>query len=250
MRQGTPIVGATYHCVTLLGNEEGKILHSCQSTFAGFTETKPQREVREAAPVYPEKMLALLGRIGEPGLLVNNAADLYLYLLLGGHGVIRRELLLTQELLAELVALREVARSPTLGYVSTATAPKEMVRKAPTKKLRYLVLRRDGFRCKVCGRSAEEDVHATIEVHHIDPFGYGGVTTSDNLITLCKTCHDGVHDTVGGKSRPGTATELYPLIGVDPIRDLIDSRPDYRKGVELYRRISRCTLEALEGHGH
>ena len=65
MSQGKPLAGATYHCVTLLGEEEGKILPSCQSRFAGFTETRPRREMREAAPVYPEKMLALLGRIGE-----------------------------------------------------------------------------------------------------------------------------------------------------------------------------------------
>jgi 5-methylcytosine-specific restriction endonuclease McrA len=117
-----------------------------------------------------------------------------------------------------------------------------MVRRATTKKLRYEVLRRDGFRCKVCGRSPDEDVHVTIEAHHISPFGYGGVTTADNLITLCKTCHDGVHESVGGKSRPGVALELYPLIGVHPVRDLIDNQPDYEMGVELYRRISRAAL--------
>ena len=175
--------------------------------------------------MYPDKMLALLESIGEPGLLVNDAAELYLYLMLGGHGVVRRELLLARQFLAELVAQREVVRSPTLGYIFANTAPSGMVRKAPTKKLRYEVLRRDAFRCKVCGRSAEEDAHVTIEVHHIDPFGYGGVTTSDNLITLCKTCHDRVHDAVGGKFRPGTAIELYPLIGVDSTAKIISIDP-------------------------
>ncbi|MCL2147194.1 MAG: HNH endonuclease [Synergistaceae bacterium] len=58
-----------------------------------------------------------------------------------------------------------------------------------TSSKRYDILRRDGFRCKVCGRSAAEG--AKLEVDHILPVSKGGKTTDDNLQTLCRECNQG-----------------------------------------------------------
>lgn len=244
MGEGKPLVGATYHCVMLLGREDGTIVPSVQSRFCGFSEGRPRRELREGAPVRPKVMLELLRSIGEPGLLVNDDVDFYLYLLLGGHGVIERSLLLGHKDFARLIAPRETAYSYTEGYFFVDSAPKGMVTKAPSKKLRYQILKRDQFRCRVCGRSPAEDVHVTLEVHHINPFNAGGVTSINNLITLCDTCHDGAHDSVGGTRSRGVALELFPLIGVQPYTDLARNRPDYTEGVRLYREISRWVLHA------
>jgi predicted restriction endonuclease len=51
---------------------------------------------------------------------------------------------------------------------------------------------RDECRCRICGASPDTDRHATIEVHHIKPWEEGGITSPENLITLCKLCHDNI----------------------------------------------------------
>lgn len=50
-------------------------------------------------------------------------------------------------------------------------------------KLRGHVLWRDGYRCQRCGAKT------TLQVHHIRPIYKGGTHHPNNLITLCKRCH-------------------------------------------------------------
>ena len=57
------------------------------------------------------------------------------------------------------------------------------------KGLRYDILRRDGFKCKICGRSAADGIK--LHVDHIIPFSKGGKTTPSNLRTLCQECNIG-----------------------------------------------------------
>jgi 5-methylcytosine-specific restriction endonuclease McrA len=54
------------------------------------------------------------------------------------------------------------------------------------RELRKLVMRRDGFACKDCGR---RDVQ--LEVHHVD--GDARNDQVGNLVTLCSDCHSGRH---------------------------------------------------------
>ena len=58
-----------------------------------------------------------------------------------------------------------------------------------TPKLRFEVLKRDGYRCRVCGRSRSEG--AQLEVDHIVPVSKGGKTIMSNLQTLCRECNRG-----------------------------------------------------------
>lgn len=58
-----------------------------------------------------------------------------------------------------------------------------------TPKLRYSVLQRDGFRCKICGRSEADG--AVLHVDHIIPVSKGGKTEMSNLQTLCDYCNIG-----------------------------------------------------------
>ena len=60
--------------------------------------------------------------------------------------------------------------------------------------LRYDILRRDGFRCQLCGASAKEG--ATLHVDHIVPVSKGGKTVSSNLRTLCDRCNIGKSDKI------------------------------------------------------
>ncbi|MGA9981611.1 MAG: HNH endonuclease [Candidatus Sulfotelmatobacter sp.] len=55
------------------------------------------------------------------------------------------------------------------------------------ESLRQQVLRRDGWRCQACGTMAN------LEVHHKEFRSHSGEDSEANLITLCSTCHAGIH---------------------------------------------------------
>ena len=54
-----------------------------------------------------------------------------------------------------------------------------------------MVLNRDGYTCQCC-KGKHKD--RKLEVHHIVYRSQGGSDEAENLITLCHTCHKGVHD--------------------------------------------------------
>jgi hypothetical protein len=56
-------------------------------------------------------------------------------------------------------------------------------------RTRYLVLKRDGYRCVMCGATATEG--AKLQVDHILPRSKGGKAVLDNLQTLCDRCNRG-----------------------------------------------------------
>ena len=58
-----------------------------------------------------------------------------------------------------------------------------------TDSLRYDILKRDNYRCKICGASAQDGVK--LQVDHIIPVSKGGKTTWNNLQTLCERCNMG-----------------------------------------------------------
>ena len=53
---------------------------------------------------------------------------------------------------------------------------------------REAILHRDNYTCQCCGKK-----NCRLEVHHIKFRRDGGTDDEENLITLCKGCHDGVH---------------------------------------------------------
>lgn len=54
---------------------------------------------------------------------------------------------------------------------------------------RKAILHRDNYTCQCCGKK-----NCRLEVHHIKFKSNGGTDDENNLITLCKDCHKGVHD--------------------------------------------------------
>ena len=69
---------------------------------------------------------------------------------------------------------------------------KEYQRKAMTNSMRYDIMKRDGFRCVLCGRSSSDGV--SLHVDHIVPVAKGGKTVPENLRTLCQECNSGKRD--------------------------------------------------------
>ena len=58
--------------------------------------------------------------------------------------------------------------------------------------MRYDIMKRDGFRCCICGRSSQDG--AKLHVDHIIPVAKGGKTEPANLRTLCDFCNMGKSD--------------------------------------------------------
>ncbi len=58
-------------------------------------------------------------------------------------------------------------------------------------RLRFLVTRKDNFKCKNCGWSPATGIGRTLEVDHDIPWSKGGETVMENLQTLCSVCNVG-----------------------------------------------------------
>ena len=58
-------------------------------------------------------------------------------------------------------------------------------------RLRFIVMRRDNFKCKACGKSPATDTTITLDVDHIQAWSKGGSTVLENLQTLCTKCNIG-----------------------------------------------------------
>lgn len=58
-----------------------------------------------------------------------------------------------------------------------------------TPSLRYEILKRDNYRCQICGRDQADGVK--LHVDHIVPVSKGGKSVKSNLRTLCNDCNLG-----------------------------------------------------------
>lgn len=62
--------------------------------------------------------------------------------------------------------------------------------RAPLRN-RFEILKRDGYRCRYCGRSGRDVV---LEVDHVIAVANGGSDDADNLVTSCGDCNAGKSD--------------------------------------------------------
>jgi 5-methylcytosine-specific restriction endonuclease McrA len=53
--------------------------------------------------------------------------------------------------------------------------------------LRQQILRRDGWRCQLCGTLSN------LEIHHKRFRSHSGHDSEENLVTLCTQCHAHIH---------------------------------------------------------
>lgn len=61
-------------------------------------------------------------------------------------------------------------------------------------RMRFIVMKRDNFKCCVCGASPAKDPSVELHIDHIIPWSKGGETKIDNLQTLCSKCNLGKSD--------------------------------------------------------
>lgn len=77
-----------------------------------------------------------------------------------------------------------------LGAQDAKVKPPEDVR-AIRLGLRYNVLKRDNFRCVICGASPATSLECKLHIDHFVPWSRGGKTVLENLRTLCEPCNLG-----------------------------------------------------------
>ena len=71
--------------------------------------------------------------------------------------------------------------------------PEPATKRQPIKpSIRFQVLKRDGYRCQMCGVTAQDG--AKLEIDHIHPVSKGGGNELSNLQVLCRDCNAGKRD--------------------------------------------------------
>lgn len=102
---------------------------------------------------------------------------------------------------AEILELREVAggaHTPRAKQRRRAIrsewelAQGRRVRGHVSRRVRWLVMERDGHRCIYCGATPSDEVRLVID--HRIPFADGGTSDPDNLVTACEDCNVGKQD--------------------------------------------------------
>lgn len=91
----------------------------------------------------------------------------------------------------ELSHCKIVVIPVTTQEIKRTEKHKHSNRRALSKRIRILILERDGYKCCLCGRTAKE---TTLEVDHRIPVAKGGTDSLNNLWTLCIDCNRGKSD--------------------------------------------------------
>ena len=80
---------------------------------------------------------------------------------------------------------------PKLEPTPEARPLRKRTKRDPNWRLRFLVMRRDNFKCVSCGRSPSTHPNVILEVDHIKAWAEEGETVMENLQTLCQQCNGG-----------------------------------------------------------
>lgn len=223
----SPIIDKDYYVIALLADEDGNIFYSYQTHWVGFAEGKPKFEKRHITVVDPVHMKSVLTQIGQPPVIVNNMSDLRIFYLFGGNAIIISEIAKTCfTVLFDVNTSAPIGSTP--GYINVNSIPKSKLKSRPSKIEKTKIRRRDNYSCLLCGKTGDK-----LTFHHITPKEWGGLTSLDNLISLCTECHSELHEKYGNKR--GMFDELYEKIGYNKYDFDINNRI-YHNGVINYQK--------------
>ena len=74
---------------------------------------------------------------------------------------------------------------------TTSDVANHITRRDINLRMRFIVMKRDNFKCCMCGRSPATTPGLELHIDHIIPWSKGGETMIDNLQTLCSDCNLG-----------------------------------------------------------
>jgi 5-methylcytosine-specific restriction endonuclease McrA len=89
---------------------------------------------------------------------------------------------------------RDIAAKENEISAAIPIQPKHVTSRTVNWRLRFLVMRRDGFRCRNCGASPAITPGVGLQADHILAWNKGGETVFKNLQTLCERCNIGKAD--------------------------------------------------------
>lgn len=230
LRQQAPLRGSRYYLAEFSVDSWGYPNLGWKTQWVGYTNSRPKREIRQVRPVDAVSTVQAHQEFGFPAIVANKPQDFVALMMFGGFGVVEESV--ATFFYPEFLEPMEMARdSSGLGFRGVGGIPKPKLSRAPTKKLRMEILKRESARCKICGRSPSEDVTIELHVHHVIPWGRGGLTEAENLITLCHTCHGGLDP------------HEDPFVR-DLIRKEVDTAVGYEEELMRYQESNRPFLEA------
>lgn len=85
----------------------------------------------------------------------------------------------------------DVSSESSIKGLQVEPATKHRTKREINWRLRFIVMRRDNFKCKNCGRSPATDSTIILHVDHKTAWANGGETVLENLETLCSQCNIG-----------------------------------------------------------
>lgn len=106
---------------------------------------------------------------------------IFQYISKGGNSSRRCDIIMDPDNLEALVSYL----SDTIARKKSAAGQRALM----TRKLREKIKARDNYTCKICGNSIEKEPNLLLEIDHVIPVSKGGLTTEDNLQTLCWRCN-------------------------------------------------------------
>lgn len=83
---------------------------------------------------------------------------------------------------------------PPVPVRQSARRKKNRLKMSSSK--RFNIMRRDSFRCRLCGRGPDDVEGLELQVDHKMPAAAGGTNDDDNLWTLCSECNRGKSDII------------------------------------------------------
>lgn len=139
----------------------------------------------------PDDHRLAIGRVSWDALAATNELQFYT------RDARRRRALTWEKLEALIAAQRQAWEDLTaflrdIGYGHLLEpAPKQTppTRRETSLRLRFAILKRDGFCCQLCGVTAQDG--ARLEVDHKHARSKGGANDPSNLWTLCFACNRG-----------------------------------------------------------
>ncbi|MGY1929519.1 HNH endonuclease [Nocardia gipuzkoensis] len=231
-----------YFALSLGADRRGVPFWGKQTHWVGWSERNPRWEIRKASVVDASHMMFLWKETDRSWLVVNDDLALAVFVRWGGNALVEKEL--AENRLPDVIAPFECVRDGAVevggfGFLSTDHLTGDAIeRRAPNRTLRMQVLKRDDYRCVICGRRAMDHIDVELHVHHLIPWRMAGPTAEENLVTLCGTCHKGLV--------PDYQPVLRELAGLPgPASSIVERGTEFDEEVTRYREwVSR------RGAGH
>lgn len=226
-----------YYAFTLTATGDGRVQWATQTEWVGFHNDDSRQEIRQASTVIATKFAEYWKSCEQEYVVVNTKEHLNVFLVIGGNALVENRI--ADRHLAHVLKPDVYAMPSSIGFESAAKIGSQAFRRAQTPKRRMEVIKRDDYRCMICGRRPADNVDIQLHTHHIRPWEAGGITDSRNMITLCHTCHIGL--------APHHDPNLFDFIG-EGISDVIKrSKARLAQGVNRYRALTETATEDGSG---